>query len=92
MLDQIRPHGLASRKSLVLGFATIVDISGPHLGAVGELSQQVKDLRVPVLRDEPLDVVLPAAPARLANDRQRGFAGVRQGEGVLWHRRTIARR
>jgi hypothetical protein len=45
--------------------------------AVGELGQQVKDLRVSVLRHQPLDVVSPASTARLANQRQRRLADVR---------------
>jgi hypothetical protein len=60
---------LASRKSLILGFAPIVDIGGLRLEAGGDLSQQVKDLRVPVLRDQPFDIVSPAPSARLTNDR-----------------------
>ena len=38
----------------------------------------VKDLCVPVLRHEPLDIVPPAPAARLTDDRQRRGAHVRQ--------------
>jgi hypothetical protein len=51
------------------------------LGHVVRLSQQVKNLRVPVLRYQPRDVISPAVPAWLANDRQRLLADVREGEG-----------
>jgi hypothetical protein len=83
---------LASRKSLVTRLATIVDVCGLRLGAVGEFSQQVKDLRVAVLLDEPLDVVSTAAPAWLTNDCQGRSTDIREGEGVFRHRARVARR
>src|SRR5262245_31303200 len=80
-----RSAALASRKSLVPRLAMIVDVGGLRLGAVGERTQQVEYLLVTVFRHQPLDVVSPAAPAKLTNDRQRRIAYVRQSEGVLWH-------
>jgi DNA ligase D-like protein (predicted ligase) len=70
-------RALASREPLVTRLAAIIDIGGFRLVAVGELGQQVKDLRVSVLRHQPLDVVSPASTARLANQRQRRLADVR---------------
>jgi hypothetical protein len=92
LTENIRSSGLAlASEPLVARLAAIIDISGLRLGAVGELSQQVKDLGVPVLRDQPFDAISTAAPARLANDRQRRVADVREGEasfaiGERWHR------
>jgi hypothetical protein len=77
--DQVA--SLASRKPFVPRLAAVIDIGRLHFWAVGELSQQVKDLRVAVLRHQPVDVVSPAAPARLANDRQHRFADVRTAKG-----------
>jgi hypothetical protein len=72
---------LARRKPLVARLAAVINIGGLRLGAAGELSQQIKDLRVAVLRHQPLDVVLPAPSARLTDDRQRRGADVRQDPG-----------
>jgi hypothetical protein len=83
---------LASREPLVAGLAAIIDIGRLHLGAFGELDQQVEDLRVAVLCDQTRGAVSPAAPARLANDCQRRLANVRQGEGVFRLPKTIAGR
>jgi hypothetical protein len=44
-------------------------------------------LRVPMLRNQPRDVVSSATPTRLTHDRQRPLTDVRQGET-----RTITRR
>jgi hypothetical protein len=81
----MRARNLARRQPLVARLAAIVDIGRMHLGAVGELSQQVKDLCVPVLRHQPVDVVSPTSTAWLANDRHCRLPNVRQGECVFWH-------
>src|ERR1700733_9281990 len=95
--DDVQPDGcrwptLTCRKPIVTRLTAIIDFGGFRLWAVGELDQQIKDLRIPVLSDQPVDVVAPAAPARLANDRQRRLADVREGESVFCHRRMMALR
>src|SRR5271156_3985230 len=80
------------REAFVLRLTTIVNVGGLRLGAVGERTQQEEYLLVTVLRDQPFDVVPPAAPAWLANDCQRRLSDVRQGESVFWHQSKVARR
>ena len=61
-------HALAISPPFETRLAAVIDVGGLHLRAVGERIQQVEKLRVAVLRDQPFDVVSPAAPAWLAND------------------------
>jgi hypothetical protein len=62
---------LASREPLVDHLAAIIDAGGPRLGAVSERLQQVGQLRVAVLLEEPRHTVAPVPIARLADNRER---------------------
>jgi hypothetical protein len=66
-------------KPLVDRPASIADADKARLRAVGERLQQDGHLGVPVLRHQPLDVVLPAPSTRLTGDRQRRVAHVGSG-------------
>jgi hypothetical protein len=72
---------LASHEPLIDSPAAIVDARGAGLRAVRQGHEQLGQLGVAVLRYQPRDVISPAAPAWLANDRQRLLADVREGEG-----------
>ena len=42
--------------------ASVVDAGRARLGAVGGRRRQIGQLRVPMLRNEPFDVITPARP------------------------------
>ena len=54
----------------------VVDAGRARLGAVGESRQQIGQLRVAVLRREPLHAVAPAPAARLTDNSERRPANV----------------
>ena len=71
--------------------ASIVDSAITRPLAVGERHQQVRQLRVAVLLDEPRHRIAPAPAAGFTDNRERRGAKVRQRGVVSGHTRTIAR-
>ena len=58
-----------------------MDRERTRLVAVGQRHKEIGQLGVPVPRyDEPFDIVAPAPSARLAEDGQRGFTNIGQGD------------
>jgi hypothetical protein len=70
--DQVA--SLARREPFVARPAAIIDAGGPRLGAVSERLQQVGQLRVAVLLEEPRHTVAPvpiARPGRQSRESER---------------------
>jgi hypothetical protein len=69
-----------------------MDRKRTRLVAVGQRHQEIGQLGVgAVLCDEPFDIVAPAPSARLAENRERGFANIGQGDrAVGWPCEQIA--
>jgi hypothetical protein len=89
-MRQVLCHGRLGWRLLEDGLASVVNVRGPRLPAIGESLPRVGKVGVcAVLLDQLRNGVAPTPAAWLADDRQRRFADV--GQRALGHPAMIER-